>query len=58
MRVFGIIVTSLGIVACIFAAFVAMDGTNGDYRGLAMIAVSIAAIGVVFAGKILLENSN
>lgn len=57
MRIFGIIVISLGIAACLLTIVVAQGQMFGDYRGLNIIAMSIAAVGIVGAAAVVLRNS-
>ncbi|MGA7873376.1 MAG: hypothetical protein WCA22_21010 [Candidatus Binatus sp.] len=57
MKIFGIILLVLGILACLFAITVGAQAAKGDYVGLGAIAIAIAAVGIVGAAAAIMRNS-
>lgn len=57
MKVFGITVTILGVLACIVAVGTAANAPWGENPGLDVIGIAIAGVGIVFAGATLLQHS-
>jgi type VI protein secretion system component VasK len=56
LKIFGITLVMLGVLACALAMFIGATILYGDYQGLAAIAISIAAVGIVGAGAAILRN--
>jgi len=57
VKIVGIVLMVLGVLACLFAITVGAQAAKGDYVGLGGIAIAIAAVGIVGAGATFLRNS-
>jgi hypothetical protein len=58
MKAFGWTVLTVGLLGCIWAGFVGSMSLGNENTGFNVIGIAIAAVGVVYAGVKLIQQSD